>query len=855
MSGIEFSGCKLKAPLTKIERKHKVEIRNLKLQAHISLYSRIGRQLEVTDYVMRCFLVVILVVLTVNGNSSCENICTFLYNNPDWESHTNIADTAFIQPVTAGSVTGIVTASLETFTVENSNHNYDVNGEKKYFDFLRFMKDSGGNHQPIFFRISRSGNNQYFVGKLGARKGETSFGKQTSVKRMIQISDSDQKFYKILIGDPGKAVSWDYNYNNPSDWKQFQDSNVRLSDVQTIKSDGRCTVYKYISACTDPTPRLCDNKQHVAENVDLSSSFTLSCSGSGAPFLDVSWTKDGNSTEIGPTTVLTTTRADHKIQSTITIDSITVDHLGTWTCTIMNKNFEESVTKTYELKYTYPATLVESPDVDYYQGSETDDTTLTWVVEAWPVERVTIDCGNISVTRNKDTTSVPPKLTFTLVLRMQDVVNCTLKSGQNVLETREITRVGYNCTTGEKGVGKECEVCETGETSVAGIGNCFPANSSCTEGTWGVDEDCESCPANQTSFNGTVKMQECFPDVSYCGEGQYGYGVNCTSCPIKKTSFSKAKKITECFPDVSFCEEGQYGYEKNCTSCPFEKTSYSKSKKITECFPDVSFCEEGDFGYGTDCTPCPIGETSDPKSKKITDCFIPAPIKKNDLLIPISSGAGGLLVVLASMTIACLLVRRSKLRKCNAEDRIKSRLVINTELSVVLSNAGVLDATPANSSEHVEYANATMSKQVPQNKYTSKVTENETSSKENASCDVTYAVINRVKDQPNGTHQMVPNGAHHKNKVEDPPKTGLAESPMNVMDVDEDDAYAKLGDVKRVYSFDKDEGCAYSKLERPGSSKKFKKSIKNESRDSGMSGAQPGIDVDEDPLYANVEER
>ena len=816
MSGIEFSGCKLKAPLTKIERKHKVEIRNLKVQAHISLYSRIDRQLEVTDYVMRCFLVVILVVLTVNANSSCENICTFLYNNPDWESHTSIADTAFRQSVTAGSVTGIVTASFETLSPNYGNS----------YDFLRFIKGEVVNDElnesdtPLFLKILLFSNG-VIAGKQGGSKlGEISLGYKISDH--IQISDymlSD--YYDIFFGDPGEADNLKYKYGSDKTWNRFQDNNVRLRDVKTIKSDGRCTVYKYISTCSHPTPRLCDDEQHVSENVDLSTSFTLSCSGSGAPFLDVTWTKDRNPTDIEPTTVHTTTEPDHKVQSTITIDSITVNHLGNWTCTIMNKNFEESVSKTYELKYTYPATLVESPDIDYYHGSETNDTTFTWVVHSWPLQQVTMDCGNISVSKVADKKSVPPQLKFTLILRMEDVVKCLLQDGDKVLETSNITRVGYSCTTGEKGVGKECKVCETGKTSEAGIGNCFPANSSCLEGSWGVDEDCTFCPANQTSFNGTVKSQECFPDVSYCEEGQYGYGNNCSLCPTETTSFSKAKKITECFLDVSHCVEGQYG-------------------------------------YGTDCTKCPNGKTSDPKSKKITDCYVPeitpAPAKKDSLLIPISSGAGGFVVVVASMAIACLVVRRRKLKKSSAGDQIKSKLVINTELSVVLSNDGV-DATPANSSEHVEYANASISKQEPQNKYTSKVTENKTSSQENASCDVTYAVINKVKDRPNGKHQMVPNGTNQKKKVQDLPKTGLAGSPKNVMDVDDDDAYAKLGDVQRIYPFDKDEECVYSEVERPGSSKKFKKSIKNESRDNGISGAQPGIDVDEDPLYANVEER
>ena len=496
---------------------------------------------------MRCFLVVILVVLTVNADSSCENICTFLYNNLDWESHTNIADTEFIQPVAAGNVTGIVTASFETFTED-----YGAS-----FDFLRLIKGEVINNKldendtPLFLKILLYSNG-VIAGKQGGSKlGEISLGYKISDH--IQISDymiSD--YYNIFFGDPMGGYNLKYKYRTASNWKKFQDNNVRLRDVKTIRSDGRCTVYKYISACTDPTPRLCDGEQHVSENVTLGSFFTLSCSGSGAPFLDVTWTKDGNPTDINPTTdiepttVHTKTEPDHKIQSNMIIDSITVDHLGNWTCTIMNKNFKESVSKTYELKYTYPATLVESPDVDYYEGSITNTTTFTWVVQSWPLEQVTMDCGNISVSRDENNTSFPPQLTFTLVLSMQDVVNCVIKDGDVILETREITRVGYNCKAGERGVEKKCEVCENGKTSVAGIGDCFPANSSCTEGSWGVDKECSSCPENQTSFDGTVKLQECFPDVSFCEEGSYGYGTNCTECPNGTTSKPRVKKLADC---------------------------------------------------------------------------------------------------------------------------------------------------------------------------------------------------------------------------------------------------------------------------------------------------------------------
>ncbi|KAL5258180.1 hypothetical protein ACHWQZ_G012967 [Mnemiopsis leidyi] len=452
---------------------------------------------------MRCFLVVILVVLTVKVVSSCENICTFLYNNPDWENHTSSADTAFRVSVTAGSVTGIITASFDTFS---EDYGYD-------FDFLRFLKDDDEKYQPIFFKITLSETGGFFVGKLDHGKLTDKIFPRNHIRKSIQISDQDQDFYKIYIGDPGVSENWNYNYGSSSEWDEFRD--IRLRDVRTVRSDGRCTVYKYISACADPTPRLCDDEQQVSVNVNLDSPFTLSCSGSGAPFLDVTWTKDGNPTDIEPTTINTTTEADHK---------------------------------------------------------------------SWPLDQIKMDCGDISVSKNDDTASIPPQVTFTLVLRMQDVVNCVFIDGGNVLETLNITRVGYNCEAGEGGFGKNCEVCKTGQTSEQGIGDCFVANSSCKKGFWGVGENCTSCPENQTSFNGTVKIQECFPDVSYCKEGQYGYGTNCSLCPNRTTSYPRTKKITECFPDVSYCKEGQYGYGTNCSPCPDGKTSKPRARKLVDCF-------------------------------------------------------------------------------------------------------------------------------------------------------------------------------------------------------------------------------------------------------------------------------
>ena len=127
------------------------------------------------------------------------------------------------------------------------------------------------------------------------------------------------------------------------------------------------------------------------------------------------------------------------------------------------------------------------------------------------------------------------------------MVNCVLKDGDKDLDTREITRVGYNCEAGERGVGKDCEVCETGQTSRAGVGDCFAGNSSCLEGYWGIEENCQPCPDKTTSSPQAVKFQECFPDVSYCKEGQYGYGYDCSLCPGGETTKPHTKKETGCF--------------------------------------------------------------------------------------------------------------------------------------------------------------------------------------------------------------------------------------------------------------------------------------------------------------------
>ena len=450
---------------------------------------------------MRSLLVLALFFLSLETIKACTSICSNLYSNPKWEGHKNKSDTFFNVPVTSGSVTGIITASFKTFTSD-----YGAN-----YDFLRFLNSADQRNQSLVFQIDKNINYGYIRGKIN----KIIIGDKRLSHRIygsIQISDLDSNFYNIFIGNPGEAKTYEYNYPVLSTLKQSQKYMMRLRDTAFIKSDGRCSVYKFISACSNSTPILCD-KQLVTENVNLGSPHTLTCTGSGAPFLDVKWTRD-KATVPDWTNTYNNTTADQKISSVVEIDNITFDHLGEWNCTIRNSNFGNNVTKTLVLQYTSPVTLLDYPHLEYYKDNG-PDTEFKWIVQGWPLQQVTLDCGNAnsSVTRNETgyMTFIPPRFRFLLTLRNEDVANCALKDGDKVLNTRHITRFGYNCTEGEGGAGKDCEVCKPGQTSVAGVGECFDGNSSCREGDWGIEGSCSPCPVNQTSSPNAVKLQECFP--------------------------------------------------------------------------------------------------------------------------------------------------------------------------------------------------------------------------------------------------------------------------------------------------------------------------------------------------------
>ena len=406
---------------------------------------------------MTTFLLLVLLFVSFEMVRSCEKICTFLYSNPDWLGHTSIEDTSFENEVNLGRETGLITARFGFFSPDY--------GAK--FDFLRFhASKSGITKQPLVFNISSDDGEN--VGRLrivgrddnGTLQGDTSINIKKT-RPSIQISIHSYH-YNIYYGHQDLVTRVEYNYKSTKWWNWFQNNKVRLQDTVRIKNSGRCTSYKYISVCSDPTPRLCDQHPAVTQGVDLGSSHTMTCTGSGAPFLDVEWTKDGEPTDVEPNNTLRTTQPDHRIESTLTLSNVTTKHLGTWTCTIWNRNLGNSANKTYTLKHWHPSpvTVLSYPTVDYYQ-SNGGETSFHWVVQGWPLIQVTLDCGSEGrVTRDERgyATSTPPHITLTLILSDQDVVKCALKDGEEDLDTWQIIRVGYRCEAGDGGVGTDCNL-------------------------------------------------------------------------------------------------------------------------------------------------------------------------------------------------------------------------------------------------------------------------------------------------------------------------------------------------------------------------------------------------------------
>ena len=227
-------------------------------------------------------------------------------------------------------------------------------------------------------------------------------------------------------------------------------------------------------------------------------------------------------------------------------------------------------------------------------------------------------------------------------------------------------------------------------------------------------------------------------------------------------------------------------------------------------------------------------------------CFVqptPEPQRGPNLLVSIGGGAGGLVAILIFAGVFCFVLRRKK----TASAPIKSRLVENTENSLVHSNNPAPEHIPSVPYElkdsECAYSVITLKNHDTQSQAT----------KSSHPCsdisDGTYSVLNRdnQKKIPHGTRmeeQKATDVSKHPRQT-----ISLSESSLEMT---EDIQYANLDEVKRVRSSvnDKkeDEGSVYSCVQRPGTEQRGYKTRKVES-DLG------DVVMNEDPLYADMDDR
>ena len=226
---------------------------------------------------MKIYLLLVLFVVSFKAVTSCERICEFLYNNSDWQNHTSINDMFFEITVERGRVAGIISASLELFSPD-----YGAD-----FDFLRvYALPSGETSQPLSIRIEKDDDIGRFqitgTDENGTLKGKTSASYRGTTQR-LQVGPSPH-YNKIHVGpgdDNRLTITLEHIYKDLEVWNWFQKNNMRLQDTVRIKNDGRCTVYKFLSVCSDATPRLCDEQATVTEAGELGSCYNLSWTGPG----------------------------------------------------------------------------------------------------------------------------------------------------------------------------------------------------------------------------------------------------------------------------------------------------------------------------------------------------------------------------------------------------------------------------------------------------------------------------------------------------------------------------------------------------------------------------------------------
>ena len=312
-------------------------------------------------------LFVSLSLTSVISLQNCSNLCWFAFNNPSGP-YTRGEENKITIP-SKHKVTGIVTISGEYFSPR------DYQGRK--YDLMRFII-KGNELQPLVFNVQDDGDLRVYgiknyQNKIYGKKATNYNFKDSKIH--IQISAIHNKMY---VGKPGNASLLDYN-NTAANLSE-------LNRVTLITYDQFVSVYKFISICEHPKPILCDTKSSETTkilvptetiNVGLGMDLEISCTGSGAPYLQVEWVQNTyKNITLELTETYNQSTADHAIRSTLKLTQFSVDNIGTFTCKSSNKNFKYSVSKVFTFNYSSKATFVLKPTVDYYTANQTLNSVL-----------------------------------------------------------------------------------------------------------------------------------------------------------------------------------------------------------------------------------------------------------------------------------------------------------------------------------------------------------------------------------------------------------------------------------------------------------------------------------------------
>ena len=528
-------------------------------------------------------------------------------------------------------LTGIVTIDGHT--------NQDPDNPPKtgdHYAHIRFRKDMM--HNPIFFTFMvKNGTGEYIL------HVQTSYSQQDSMppyeithpfdnhKINLQISDENadtQDYYTLFTNttgtlnkcDLGSAAIWQTYYKN---------KNMKMKYTDEIRGGALIgeNIFNYLSVCSDSQPTICPID---LRSPTLGADFNLTCIGSGAPYLDLSWSTDKTVTMTTHPWIYNTSSADHVITSILTLSNFSLKHEGDYKCTVKNLNFQKTISKTFTVKYTQPVTVDFLSDNTFLSGV---NTTLQWSVTGWPLDTINLTCNDSNAIYNTSISTDTPSGNFSVSFNTtSNIISCQFTDSQDasIVAMTTIYRSGMNCSQGEYGSGKACLLCPKGFTSLSGSTACYQGNSSCSQGLYYGENSCEVCPKYTSSDKGAVKIQECFHVNSTCTTGQYGANVTCEVCPWGTTSHNQSVKIQDCFKPSSNCSANFY-YTQTitnssettvCKICPKGQISQIGAAKVQDCRPGNSSCPMNFYGTKSDCSPCSRGKLSPPKSVKPEDCVL-----------------------------------------------------------------------------------------------------------------------------------------------------------------------------------------------------------------------------------------